>query len=62
MFVLNFVHEFFQGLRVIPSPIAILGWLLSEWDQAVNAHGRFGRWRADVTNELADILDVSTRN
>ena len=31
---------------------------LGEWTQAVNQHGGFGRWSADVSYNPADIEDV----
>ncbi len=31
---------------------------LDEWVEAVNAHGGFGRWRADVSRDPGDIADI----
>ena len=34
---------------------------LDEWINAVNAHGRFGRWHWDVSKSTADIHDILAR-
>jgi type III restriction enzyme len=35
---------------------------LAEWVQAVNAHGGFGRWAADVSRHPKDVLEILERH
>lgn len=45
-----------------PETATIKRRFLDEWIKAVNAHGEFGRWRADISYDPGDILDVLARN
>jgi hypothetical protein len=42
----------------------LLGWrgYLAEWVAAVNEHGGFGRWAADVSLSPSDLPDILARH
>jgi len=35
---------------------------LSQWVQAVNAHGGFGKWASDVSRHPKDVLEILERH